>query len=73
MKNGYYQLPIDRDSIHFLAPWEGVARREATLLQVGTLVRTVGMLLTSHSEEVLEDGMCRPGHNSIPYTAYLTL
>lgn len=28
MKNGYYQLPIARDSIYFLAPWEGVGRRE---------------------------------------------
>lgn len=28
MKKGYYQLPIARNSIYFLAPWEGVGRRE---------------------------------------------
>lgn len=73
VKKGYYQLAISRDSIYFLALWEGVARGQAALLQVSTLIRTVDVLPTSHSVEVLGSGICRPGQTCIPCTAHLTL
>lgn len=50
-----------------------MAKSQAALLQVGTLVRTVDMLPTSNSVEVLGGGICRPDQASIPCTAYLTL
>lgn len=31
----YYQLPIAREDIHFLASWEDLARHEEELLRVG--------------------------------------
>ena len=34
-KGDYYQLPIAREDIHFLASWEDLARHEEALLQVG--------------------------------------
>lgn len=37
-----------------------MASCEATLLQVGTLVRTVGMIPTRHTVEALGGGIYRP-------------
>ncbi|KAM6170163.1 exonuclease mut-7 homolog [Rhynchocyon petersi] len=34
----YYQLPIAREDIHFLATWEDLARHETELLKPGTVV-----------------------------------
>ncbi|XP_045326044.1 exonuclease mut-7 homolog isoform X2 [Leopardus geoffroyi] len=37
-KGDYYQLPIAREDIHFLASWEDLARHEEALLQAGQVV-----------------------------------
>ncbi|XP_047686545.1 exonuclease mut-7 homolog isoform X4 [Prionailurus viverrinus] len=37
-KGDYYQLPIAREDIHFLASWEDLARHEEVLLQPGQVV-----------------------------------
>ncbi|XP_053764580.1 exonuclease mut-7 homolog isoform X2 [Panthera pardus] len=37
-KGDYYQLPIAREDIHFLASWEDLARHEEALLQPGQVV-----------------------------------
>uniref|UniRef100_A0A8C0RDG0 3'-5' exonuclease domain-containing protein n=1 Tax=Canis lupus familiaris TaxID=9615 RepID=A0A8C0RDG0_CANLF len=37
-RDGYYQPPISREDIHFLASWEDLARHEAELLQPGQVV-----------------------------------
>ncbi|XP_053060270.1 exonuclease mut-7 homolog isoform X1 [Acinonyx jubatus] len=37
-KDDYYQLPIAREDIHFLASWEDLARHEEALLQPGQVV-----------------------------------
>ena len=34
-KDDYYQLPISREHLHFLASWEDLARHQEELLQVG--------------------------------------
>ncbi|XP_061055535.1 exonuclease mut-7 homolog isoform X19 [Eubalaena glacialis] len=39
-KDDYYQLPISREHLHFLASWEDLARHQEELLQPG---RVVGM------------------------------
>ncbi|XP_057577092.1 exonuclease mut-7 homolog isoform X1 [Hippopotamus amphibius kiboko] len=39
-KGDYYQLPISREDIHFLASWEDLARHQEEILQPG---RVVGM------------------------------
>ncbi|XP_028353161.1 exonuclease mut-7 homolog [Physeter macrocephalus] len=39
-KDDYYQLPISREHVHFLASWEDLARHQEELLQPG---RVVGM------------------------------
>ncbi|KAM8803462.1 LOW QUALITY PROTEIN: exonuclease mut-7 homolog [Rhynchonycteris naso] len=38
MKDHYYQLPIAREDVHFLASWEDLARHEEELLQPGQVV-----------------------------------
>ncbi|XP_077707695.1 exonuclease mut-7 homolog isoform X5 [Canis aureus] len=37
-RDGYYQPPISREDIHFLASWEDLAGHEAELLQPGQVV-----------------------------------
>ncbi|XP_066222671.1 exonuclease mut-7 homolog isoform X2 [Saccopteryx leptura] len=37
-KDHYYQLPIAREDVHFLASWEDLARHEEELLQPGQVV-----------------------------------
>jgi hypothetical protein len=41
LKEDFYQLPISRENIHFLASWEGLARHEAQLLQVGAWLASI--------------------------------